>query len=80
MSLEENIKKWIILDNDIKVLNDKIKQLRSEKYTYNENILKYISKNDLDNVTIKISDGKLKFVNVNYSQPLTYKFIYYYIN
>ena len=24
----------------------------------------------------KISDGKLKFVNVNYPQPLTYKFLF----
>jgi len=76
MSLEDNIKKWVLLDNDIKALTEKIKQLKHDKNSYNANILDYISRNDLDNVTIKISDGKLKFIDVNCAQPLTYKFIY----
>ena len=50
------------------------------KYKYNETILDYISEKELDNVTIKISDGKLKFVDTNYSQPLTYKYIYECLN
>lgn len=76
MSLEENIKKWVLLDNNIKNLTNEIKQLKQVKNTYNANIINYISTNELNNATIKISDGKLKFVNVNYPQPLTYKFIY----
>ena len=31
MSLEENIKKWVLLDNNIKQLNDKIKNLKNGK-------------------------------------------------
>jgi len=76
MSLEENIKKWVILDNKIKEINNELKNIRFQKIKYNKTILEYISNNNLDNATIKINDGKLKFVNTNYSQPLTYKFIY----
>jgi len=76
MSLEENVKKWVVLDNKIKEINNDLKNIRLEKIKYNKSILEYISNNNLDNVTIKINDGKLKFVNTNYSQPLTYKFIY----
>ena len=76
MSLEENVKKWVILDNKIKEINNDLKNIRLEKIKYNKSILDYISTNNLDNVTIKINDGKLKFVNTNYPQPLTYKFIY----
>jgi len=75
MSLEENIKKWIILDNKIKETNFELNHLRSEKILYKTRILDYISNNNLDNATIKINDGKLKFININYSQPLTYKYI-----
>ena len=32
-------------------------------------------RNIVDNAIIKIGDGKLRFIDVNYSQPLTYKFI-----
>jgi hypothetical protein len=76
MSLEENIKKWVILDNKIKEINNQLKNIRLEKASHNTNILNYIASNNLDNVTIKINDGKLRFVDANYSQPLTFKFIY----
>jgi len=80
MSLEENVKLWVALDNNIKQLNDQIKLLKNEKLSHNKNILQYISSNNLDNVTIKISNGKLKFADVNYPQPLTYKFLFNCLN
>ena len=80
MSLEENIKKWVLLDNNIKALNEQIKLLKNEKSSYNNTIIDYISTRELENVTIKISGGKLKFIDTNYSQPLTYKFIYNCLN
>lgn len=80
MSLEENIKKWVLLDNNIKELNEKIKILKYDKASYNKNIIQFISSNNLNNATIKINDGKLKFVDSNYSQPLTYKFLFNCLN
>ena len=75
MSLETNIKKWVSLDNDIKLLSQQIKELRIEKNSYNSTILEYIEEKNLENATIKIGNGKLKFIDVNQQQPLTYKFI-----
>ena len=75
MSFEENIKKWIQTNNNIKESLQKIKHLRIEKEQYNENILEYILENKLENATFKIGDGKLRVVEVNTPQPLTYKFI-----
>ena len=69
MSLEENVKNWVILDNNIKDIKKKIKYLKQEKSDHNAKILEYISNNSLDNVTIKIKDGKLRFVDINYPQP-----------
>ena len=80
MSLEENIKKWVILDNNIKELKKKIKLLKEDKASYNKNIIQFISSNNLDNATIKIRNGKLKFVDINYPQPLTYKFLFNCLN
>lgn len=80
MSLEQNIKNWVLLDNKIKLINNELRDLKLEKNKYNNSIIEYISNNNLDNVTINISDGKLKFANTNYSQPLTYKHIYNCLN
>ena len=75
MSFEDNIRKWIQTDNLIKSKQLEIKQLKINKEEYNENILEYVNENKLDNATIKIGDGKLRFQEINYPQPLTYKFI-----
>lgn len=75
MSFEENIRKWVQIDNEIKAKLLTIKQLRLERERYNENIIEYITENELGNATVKIGDGKLRFIDSNYPQPLTYKFI-----
>jgi len=75
MSFENNIQKWVSIDNQIKPLQDEIKQLREKRNYVSNDICNYIKNNNLDNATIKISDGKLKFVNTKQNPPLTYKFI-----
>ena len=75
MTLEEDIKQWIKLDDNIKQLNQEIKNIKYQKETYNNNILHHITSNNLENAVVKINNDKLRFMDTNYSQPLTYKFI-----
>ena len=75
MPLEENIRNWVVLDNSIKELANRLKDLREKRDNYNYEILSYINENNLTNATIKVSDGNLKFVDCKIAQPLTYKFL-----
>jgi ABC-type uncharacterized transport system involved in gliding motility auxiliary subunit len=75
MSFENNIQKWVAVDNQLKSLSDKMKSLRETRNTLSGDITNYAQKNNLSNSTINISDGKLKFVNTKVSAPLTYKFL-----
>ncbi len=75
MSFEENIKKWVLIDNQIKSFNEKNKQLRDDKNAIEEFILSYAESNKLTNATINITGGKLRFVNTKQSQPLTMKYV-----
>jgi hypothetical protein len=75
MTLEENIKQWINLDNNIKQLNYELKKIRAEKELYNNNIKEYLLTNNLNNAVIKIGDEQLRFIDINHNQPLSYKFI-----
>jgi uncharacterized protein YoxC len=74
-SFEKNIQKWVSIDNQIKILNEKTKELRDEKNDLLEDINVYIETNKLNNASIDISDGKLKFVQSKTTQPLTLKFV-----
>ena len=72
---ERNIQKWVTVDNQLKIINEKAKELRDEKNDLLEDINVYIETNKLTNASIDISDGKLKFAQSKITQPLTLKFI-----
>ena len=75
MSFENQIQQWVSFDNQIKLLNEKVKDLRDKRNSLEDNIIEYANSNNLSNSTIQISDGKLKFANTRTPEPLTFKYI-----
>jgi seryl-tRNA synthetase len=75
MSFEQNIQQWVALDNQMKVLNEKLKELRDEKNNLSQEINNHIETQELTNVSVKINDGQLKFVKVKETQQLTFKYL-----
>ena len=75
MSFEENIKKWVALDTQLKTVNERVKQMRDEKNTLEEDIMGYVETNKLTNATVNISDGKLRFVSAKQTAPITLKYV-----
>lgn len=75
MSLEENIKKWVSIDNQLKTINDKAKELREMKNNAEQLILDYVETKKMNNATVNISDGKLRFVSTKQTAPLTLKYV-----
>jgi predicted transcriptional regulator len=73
MSFEQNIQQWVVIDNQMKQLQDKLKELREKKNAISDNIETHIENNELTNTSVKLSDGQLKFVKVKETQPLTFK-------
>jgi len=75
MEFQDKIKSWVTIDNQVRLYNDRVKQLRSERNEIADTIIKYAHENNLGNAVIEISDGKLKFNQTKLSSPLTFKFI-----
>jgi seryl-tRNA synthetase len=75
MSFENQIQQWVSLDNQLKQMNEKTKDLREKRNAIEEKITNYASSNNLSNATVEISDGKLKFVNTKVQEPLTFKYL-----
>lgn len=75
MSFESQIQQWVQLDNQIKQLNEKAKEIREKRNILEQNIVNYASTNNLSNSTVKISDGRLKFTNTRVPEPLTFKYL-----
>ena len=75
MSFEDNIKGWVAIDNKIKQFNDELTSLRETRRDLGTRILQHVTTERLDNATVNISDGSLRFVNTKTYSPLTYKFL-----
>ena len=75
MSFEKQIQQWVSLDNQLKIINEKARDLRSQKNEIGENIFQYVETNQLSNATVKISDGKLRFGALKQTNPLTLKYV-----
>lgn len=76
MSFEENIKQWVLLDNQIKQINDQTKQLKQQKNNIENIILTYVEHNNMNNVTARITGGCLGFVKTKHTATITLKFLH----
>lgn len=74
-SFENNIKTWVNIDNQIKSLNEKARELREHRNELCTEIINYAGSNNLGNATVEISDGKLKFATSRSTAPLTLRFV-----
>jgi hypothetical protein len=72
MSFEQQIQQWVAIDNQMKILNDNIKDLRDKKHNISQQINNHIENKY---TSIKISDGHLKFVKIKETQQLTFKYL-----
>jgi vacuolar-type H+-ATPase subunit H len=75
MSFEQQIQQWVTIDNQMKLLNDKMKELRDKKNIISEQINSHVETTSLSNAAVKISDGQLKFIKVKETQQLTFKYL-----
>jgi hypothetical protein len=71
----ENIQKWVILDKQLKLINEKTKEIRENKHRLTNDICGYIQNKNLSNTKIEISDGELKMYEKKEYSPLTFIYI-----
>jgi Family of unknown function (DUF5760) len=75
MNFENQIQQWVSLDNQLKQINEKTKELREKRNKLEENILQHASTNNLSNSVINISDSRLKFAQTKVQEPITLKYL-----
>ena len=76
MSFEENIKEWVALDNQLKLYNDKIKEIKEKRASVSDKIVGIDDfETKLCNKSLQISDGKLKFTYTRSTTTLSFKYV-----
>jgi hypothetical protein len=70
-----NVQRWVYYENQIKLLNEKLRELREEKTNYSEKICKYISENKMEKIKIEITNGEIKLFEKKEYKPLSFSYI-----
>jgi hypothetical protein len=75
MSIEDKIKRWVVLDNQAKQLISQIQLLKDEKEELTNHLIQHFDNANKKYPIINISDGKLSFIQVKQPNGLSYKFL-----
>jgi hypothetical protein len=71
----ENVQKWLLYEQQLKLVTDKAKQIRESKNATAESICKYMQTHGLSQNIIKITDGELKLCEKKEYSPLTFGYV-----
>jgi len=72
---QQGIRQWVQLDNKLKEVNAKARELREQRNSIQDNIIEQSIEQGFDNATIQISNGKLKIGETRNRAPLSFKFV-----
>ena len=68
----ENIQKWVLIESQIKKINEKLKEMRDIKYKLSESVCDYIQENNLEDTKIEITNGEIRLFEKKEYSPLTF--------
>ena len=74
-NLEKTIQNWVELDNELKRINDRAKDIRTRKNDIEDKIITYVEDNNMNNSVVNITDGKIKFCETKQTSPITLGFL-----
>jgi hypothetical protein len=71
----EKVKKWVVMDSQLKLVNEKTKQLREMKSQLNHQICDFMNNHNLAQNKITISDGELRLHEKKEYSTITFGYI-----
>jgi hypothetical protein len=69
------VKRWVMLDTQLKMVHEKVKTMREERQQLSGEICTYLETHDMAHKKIGIHDGDLKIYEKKEYSPLTFSFL-----
>jgi len=69
--LSQNIKKWLLLDKEMKLLQKELKERKKKKNELTDVLVEIMKKNEID--CVDINDGKIMYTQSSVKSPLNKK-------
>jgi len=74
--LQEQVKSWVTMDNNIRDMADSIKTIKDDKSEVQGNITDYIRGHNMENSIIRTSDSDIRFTITRTIAPLTFRHLH----
>jgi len=71
----ENVKRWVVLDTHLKMVNERTKQFREERRDLAQSICDHLEKHNMQNKRIGIHDGDLRISDKKEYTPLSFGYL-----
>jgi hypothetical protein len=78
MSIENQLREWVAIDDKLRIMYENIKELRAKKTSLTASIQNNLSannNNNIQNTKLPIGDGHIKLVNTRINEPLTFAYL-----
>jgi hypothetical protein len=75
IQMNSNVKRWVLLDSQLKIIQEKTKKMREEKNMLGSNICQHLENSGNAHRKIMIHDGDLKIYEKKDYSPLTFAFL-----
>ena len=76
---ENSMKKWLLLDTQIRLVNQKLREMRNEHGTLTKSVCEYIREHKMENRKIETSDSKIEYYEKQSHSSLSYSFLEKYL-
>ena len=72
----DKLKKWVVLDKQLRFVNDKTRQIRESRTQLTKELCEFVHQHPhLGNKVIEITDGELRFIEKREYTPLSFSYI-----
>ena len=72
---ENSMKKWLLLDTQVRIANQKLREMRNEHGTLTKSVCEYIREHKMENRKIETSDSKIEYYEKQSHSSLSYSFL-----
>jgi hypothetical protein len=70
-----DIQRWVVLDTQLKLANEKLKQIRESRNQLTSQICNYVDSKNMRETKLQISDGNLRVYDRKEYSPITFTYI-----
>ena len=76
---ENSMKKWLLLDTQVRIANQKLREMRNEHGNLTKSVCEYIREHKMENRKIETSDSKIEYYEKQSHSSLSYSFLEKYL-